>query len=178
MKLIILDRDGVINRDSDAFVKSPDEWVALPGSVAAIARLSQAGYTVAVATNQSGLARGLFDTATLNAIHAKLHDEVAQAGGIVDSIFLCPHGPQDGCDCRKPLPGMYHDIARRYDANLQGVPAVGDSLRDLQAAAAAGCTPWLVLTGNGVKTQQSELPPGTRVAADLSAVVDALLLEG
>lgn len=177
MKLIILDRDGVINQDSDAFVKSPDEWIALPGSAAAIARLSQAGYTVAIATNQSGLARGLFDTATLNAIHAKLHDEVAQAGGVVDAIFLCPHGPHDGCTCRKPLPGMYQDIARRYDAELQGVPAVGDSLRDLQAAAAAGCTPWLVLTGNGTKTQQGELPPGTRVAADLSAVVDALLQE-
>lgn len=177
MKLIILDRDGVINQDSDAFVKNPDEWIALPGSLAAIARLSQAGYTVAVATNQSGLARGLFDTATLNAIHAKLYREVTQAGGLVDAIFLCPHGPQDGCSCRKPLPGMYYDIARRYDTELNGVPAVGDSLRDLQAAAAAGCTPWLVLTGNGAKTQQGQLPPGTRVAADLSAVVDVLLQE-
>ncbi|CAM4212050.1 D-glycero-beta-D-manno-heptose 1,7-bisphosphate 7-phosphatase [Bordetella tumbae] len=177
MKLIILDRDGVINQDSDAFVKNPDEWIALPGSLAAIARLSQAGYTVTVATNQSGLARGLFDTPTLNAIHAKLYREVSQAGGLVDSIFLCPHGPQDGCSCRKPLPGMYHDIARRYDADLTGVPAVGDSLRDLQAASAAGCTPWLVLTGNGPKTQQGTLPPGTRIAADLSAVADALLQE-
>lgn len=177
MKLIILDRDGVINQDSDAFVKTPDEWVALPGSLSAIARLSQAGYTIAVATNQSGLARGLFDTATLNAIHAKLYREVTQAGGLVDAIFLCPHGPQDGCSCRKPLPGMFYDIARRYDADLSGVPAVGDSLRDLQAASTAGCTPWLVLTGNGAKTQQGELPPGTRIAADLSAVVDTLLRE-
>lgn len=177
MKLIILDRDGVINQDSDAFVKNPAEWVALPGSLSAIARLTQAGYTVAVATNQSGLARGLFDTATLNAIHAKLHREVAQAGGAVGAIFLCPHGPKAGCTCRKPLPGMYYDIARRYDVNLNGVPAVGDSLRDLQAAATAGCAPWLVLTGNGAKAQQGELPPGTRVATDLSAVVDALLLE-
>ncbi len=177
MKLIVLDRDGVINQDSDAFVKSPDEWIALPGSLAAIARLSQAGYTVVVASNQSGVARGLFDMATLNAIHAKLHRELAQAGGAVDAIFLCPHGPDDGCACRKPLPGMYHDIARRYDIDLAGVPAVGDSLRDLQAAAAAGCTPWLVLTGNGAKTRQGELPPGTRVARDLSAVADALLQE-
>ena len=177
MKLIILDRDGVINQDSDAFVKTPDEWIALPGSLAAIARLSQAGYTVVVASNQSGLARGLFDMATLNAIHAKLHRELAQAGGVIDAIFLCPHGPDDGCACRKPLPGMYHDIASRYDANLAGVPAVGDSLRDLQAATAAGCAPWLVLTGNGAKTRQGELPPGTRVAADLSAVADALLQE-
>lgn len=177
MKLIILDRDGVINQDSDAFVKNPDEWIALPGSMAAIARLSRAGYTVTIATNQSGLARGLFDTNTLNAIHAKLHDEVAQAGGIVNSIFLCPHGPEDGCTCRKPLPGMFLDIARRYDTVLNDVPAVGDSLRDLQAASAAGCSPWLVLTGNGAKTQRGELPPGTRVAADLSAVADALLQE-
>jgi len=177
VKLIVLDRDGVINQDSDAFVKSPDEWIALPGSLAAIARLSQAGYTVVVASNQSGVARGLFDMATLNAIHAKLHRELAQAGGAVDAIFLCPHGPDDGCACRKPLPGMYHDIARRYDIDLAGVPAVGDSLRDLQAAAAAGCTPWLVLTGNGAKTRQGELPPGTRVARDLSAVADALLQE-
>jgi len=177
VKLIVLDRDGVINQDSDAFVKHPDEWIALPGSLAAIARLSQADYTVVVASNQSGLARGLFDMATLNAIHAKLHRELAQAGGVIDAIFLCPHGPDDGCSCRKPLPGMYHDIAHRYDADLAGVPAVGDSLRDLQAAAAAGCAPWLVLTGNGAKTRQGELPPGTRVAADLSAVADALLQE-
>jgi len=177
VKLIILDRDGVINQDSDAFVKNPDEWIALPGSLAAIARLSQAGYTVVVASNQSGVARGLFDMATLNAIHAKLHRELAQAGGAIDAIFLCPHGPGDGCACRKPLPGMYHDIARRYDADLAGAPAVGDSLRDLQAAAAAGCAPWLVLTGNGAKTRQGSLPPGTRIARDLSAVADALLQE-
>ncbi|MBO1112609.1 D-glycero-beta-D-manno-heptose 1,7-bisphosphate 7-phosphatase [Bordetella petrii] len=177
MKLIVLDRDGVINQDSDAFVKNPDEWIALPGSLAAIARLSQAGYTVVVASNQSGVARGLFDMATLNAIHAKLHRELALAGGTIDAIFLCPHGPDDGCACRKPLPGMYHDIARRYDTDLTGVPAVGDSLRDLQAAAAAGCAPWLVLTGNGAKTRQGSLPDGTRVAHDLSAVADALLQE-
>ncbi|MBV7481469.1 D-glycero-beta-D-manno-heptose 1,7-bisphosphate 7-phosphatase [Bordetella sp. BOR01] len=177
MKLIVLDRDGVINQDSDAFVKNPDEWIALPGSLAAIARLSQAGYTVVVASNQSGLARGLFDVTMLNAIHAKMHRELAQAGGVVDAIFLCPHGPDDGCTCRKPLPGMYHDIANRYDASLAGVPAVGDSLRDLQAAAAAGCAPWLVLTGNGAKTRQGGLPAGTRIANDLSAVADALLQE-
>ncbi|MFQ6712072.1 D-glycero-beta-D-manno-heptose 1,7-bisphosphate 7-phosphatase, partial [Bordetella pertussis] len=134
MKLIILDRDGVVNQDSDAFVKSPDEWIALPGSLQAIARLTQADWTVVLATNQSGLARGLFDTATLNAIHDKMHRALAQMGGVVDAIFMCPHGPDDGCACRKPLPGMYRDIARRYDVDLAGVPAVGDSLRDLQAA--------------------------------------------
>ncbi|WP_419204443.1 D-glycero-beta-D-manno-heptose 1,7-bisphosphate 7-phosphatase [Bordetella trematum] len=176
MKLIILDRDGVINRDSDAFVKSPEEWVALPGSLEAIARLNQSGWTVAIATNQSGLARGLFDMNTLNAIHAKLHREVAALGGDVDAIFLCPHGPDDGCVCRKPLPGMMHDIARRYDISLAGVPAVGDSLRDLQASAQAGCTPWLVLTGNGEKTRaRGGLPANTRICADLAEMVDLLL---
>ena len=153
MKLIILDRDGVINQDSDAFVKSPDEWIALPGSLQAIARLTQAGWKVVVATNQSGLARGLFDMDTLNAIHAKMRRELAAAGGSIDAVFLCPHGPDDNCVCRKPLPGMFEQIGARYDADLNDVPAVGDSLRDLQASSAAGCAPWLVLTGNGAKTQ-------------------------
>ncbi|OZI77757.1 D-glycero-beta-D-manno-heptose 1,7-bisphosphate 7-phosphatase [Bordetella genomosp. 12] len=178
MKLIILDRDGVINRDSDAFVKSPDEWLPLPGSLEAIARLTQSGWTVVVATNQSGLARGLFDMDTLNAIHIKMRRKLAALGGSVDAIFLCPHGPDDGCQCRKPLPGMMHDIALRYDVDLDGVPAVGDSLRDLQASAAAGCAPWLVLTGNGEKTRaKGNLPAGTRICADLADVVDHLLQE-
>lgn len=173
MKLAILDRDGVINEDSPAFIKTPAEWKALPGSLEAIARLSQAGWRVVIASNQSGLARGLFDMETLNAIHAKLRIELAQLGGHVDSIFICPHGPHDQCECRKPKPGMFLDIARRYDIDLKQVPAVGDSLRDLQAAAVAGCSPWLVLTGNGLKTQQSgELPPGTRIVDNLAQAVD------
>ncbi len=176
MKLVILDRDGVINQDSSAFVKSPDEWIALPGSLEAIARLSQAGWRVVVVSNQSGLARGLFSTETLNAIHAKMRSELAQLGGHIDSIFLCPHGPDDGCACRKPKPGMFLDIAHRYDIDLQNVPAVGDSLRDLQASAAAGCTPWLVLTGNGQKTWDTgDLPAGTQVGDNLAAIVDLWL---
>jgi D-glycero-D-manno-heptose 1,7-bisphosphate phosphatase len=176
MKLVILDRDGVINQDSDAFVKSPDEWVALPGSLHAIARLSQAGWTVVVATNQSGLARGLFDVSALNAIHSKMHQELAQAGGVIDAVFMCPHGPNEGCTCRKPLPGMYHDIGRRYDVGLAGVPSLGDSLRDLQAAHAAGCSPWLALTGNGAKTlDKGGLPPGTQICDGLPAFADLLL---
>lgn len=176
MKLIVLDRDGVINQDSDAFVKTPDEWVALPGSLQAIARLSQADWTVVVATNQSGLARGLFDMATLNMIHDKMRREVMAAGGNIDAIFFCPHGPDDHCLCRKPLPGMFKDIARRYEAPLHNVPAVGDSLRDLQASHAAGCLPILVLTGNGRKTQdKGQLPEGTRVFDTLAAAVDTLL---
>lgn len=176
MKLIILDRDGVINQDSDAFVKTPDEWIALPGSLQAIARLTQAGWKVVVATNQSGLARGLFDMDTLTAIHTKMRRELAAVGGSVDAIFMCPHGPDDDCTCRKPRPGMFEQIGHRYDVDLACVPAVGDSLRDLQASSAAGCSPWLVLTGNGAKTlAKGGLPDNTRVCDDLSALVDALL---
>ncbi len=176
MKIAILDRDGVINQDSDAYIKSPDEWIPIPGSLEAIARLSRAGWRVVIASNQSGLARGLFSVETLNAIHAKLRYELAQAGGQVDAIFICPHGPDDGCECRKPKPGMFLDIAKRYDISLQNVPAVGDSWRDLQAASSAGCTTWLVLTGNGQKTwDKGELPSGTQVRANLAEVVDAWL---
>ncbi len=141
MKLIILDRDGVINQDSDAFVKSPDEWIPIPGSLEAIGRLSHAGWRVVVASNQSGIARGLFSMETLGAIHTRMRQAVAEAGGRIDAIFFCPHGPDEACACRKPLPGMLYDIAHRMDVHLDGVPLVGDSLRDLQAAAAAGCTP-------------------------------------
>jgi len=176
VKLAILDRDGVINQDSAAFVKSPDEWIALPGSLEAIARLSRANWRVVIASNQSGIARGLFSMGTLNAIHAKLRHEISQIGGAIDSIFICPHGPDDGCLCRKPRPGMLLDIARRYDVDLRNVPSVGDSLRDLQAAAAAGCQPWLVLTGNGRETlNKGPLPAGTQVRENLAALVDSWL---
>jgi len=176
MKLIILDRDGVINHDSPDYVKSPQEWTALPGSLDAIARLSRAGWRVVIATNQSGIARRLFDMQALNAIHAKLRRELAEVGGAIDAIFVCPHGPQDECLCRKPRPGLFHAIARRYDVPLAGVPAVGDSLRDLLAASLAGCSPILVRTGNGAQTlQQGGLPAGTPVYDDLAAVADTLL---
>lgn len=180
MKLIILDRDGVINQDSDAFIKSPDEWIPIPGSLEAIGRLSHAGWRVVVASNQSGIARGLFSMETLGAIHARMREAVADAGGHIDAIFFCPHGPDDACACRKPMTGMLHDIAQRLDVHLEGVPLVGDSLRDLQAAAASGCSPWLVLTGKGRKTWETsgtsgELPAGTEVRDDLAAVADALL---
>ncbi len=176
MKLIILDRDGVINEDSPDYIKHPDEWHAIPGSLQAIARLHQAGWRIAVASNQSGLARGLFDISALTAIHQKLRKELAQLGGAIDSFFVCPHGPDDDCVCRKPLPGLFHDIAKRYDVDLAGVPAVGDSLRDIQAASTAGCRPWLVQTGNGPKTlKQGSLPPDTRIVADLAAAVEQIL---
>jgi len=176
VKLIILDRDGVINHDSHAFIKSPDEWTPIAGSLEAIALLTQNNWRVVVASNQSGIARGLFSADTLNGIHRKMRELVADAGGRIDAIFVCPHGPDDGCACRKPLPGLFHDIALRYDTNLAGVPAVGDSLRDLQAAVATGCAPWLVTTGNGQTTQNSDqLPDGVQIRDNLLAVVHSLL---
>jgi D-glycero-D-manno-heptose 1,7-bisphosphate phosphatase len=170
MKLIILDRDGVINYDSDQFIKSPEEWKPLPGSLEAIARLCQAGYRVVVATNQSGVGRGLFDMPTLNAIHEKMHKACAQAGGRIDAVFFCPHAADAGCSCRKPKSGMMEEIAERYSMPLDGVPAVGDSLRDLESSARLGAQPILVLTGKGKKTQaKGGLPFGTVVYPDLAA---------
>ena len=170
MKLVILDRDGVINRDSEQFIKSPDEWRPLPGSLEAIARLSQRGYRVVVATNQSGIGRGLFDMATLNAIHEKMTRAVNLAGGRIDAIFFCPHPADSTCECRKPRPGMLREIAARYNVDLRGVPTVGDSLRDLLAASAVGAQPILVLTGKGEKTRNHpELPPETLIFPDLAA---------
>lgn len=175
MKLIILDRDGVINHDSALFIKSPEEWKPIPGSPEAIARLNQWGYRVVVATNQSGVGRGLIEMTTLNAIHDKMVKTLAQAGARLDAIFFCPHTADQKCDCRKPKPGMFKDIADRYNIDLTGVPTVGDSLRDLQAGAAVGCQPYLVLTGKGKDTQNDpNLPPGTLIYPDLAAVVAAL----
>jgi len=170
MKLVILDRDGTINHDSAQHIKSPAEWKPIKGSLEAIARLTQAGWRVVVATNQSGIGRGLFDMATLNAIHDTMHRAVHQAGGRIDAIFFCPHAGDSNCDCRKPKPGMLLEIAKRMNVDLDGVPMVGDSLRDLQAAAAAGARPVLVLTGKGRKTRDAGgLPAGTVVVADLAA---------
>ncbi len=179
MKLIVLDRDGVINEDSDAFIKSPEEWRLLPASAEAIAALTRARYQVVVVTNQSGIARGLFNLGTLNRIHEKMQREVGNAGGRIDAIFYCPHGPDDGCECRKPKPGMFQDIERRLQIKLTGVPAIGDSLRDLQAAQAVGARAILVRTGKGAKTEktlvQAPLAEPVEVFDDLAAAVDALL---
>ena len=176
LKLIILDRDGVINHDSPDFIKSLAEWIPVPGSLEAIARLNQAGYRVVVASNQSGIARELFDMVTLNAIHHKMHSLAQQVGADIDAVFFCPHSAADNCDCRKPKPGMFAEIAQRYKVSLKGVPVVGDSLRDLQAGYVSGCVPYLVLTGKGEKTQATGgLPPGTQVFADLAAMVAHLL---
>lgn len=176
MRLIVLDRDGVINEDSDEYIKSPDEFIPIPGSLEAIARLTQSGWRVTVATNQSGVARGMYDLATLQRIHDKLYRLLAAQGGQVEAIFFCPHGPQDNCECRKPKPGLFREIERRLQVSLEGVPAVGDSLRDLQAAQAVGARPLLVRTGKGERTlAKGEGLEGIPVYADLFAVVDDLL---
>ena len=175
MKLAILDRDGVINFDSDQYIKSPAEWKPIRGSIEGIARLTQADWRIVVATNQSGLARGLFGIATLHAIHDAMHRAVAHAGGRIDAIFFCPHAEVDECGCRKPKPGMLLEIASRFNVALDGVYMVGDAHRDLAAAAAAGAKPVLVLTGKGKKTQQEgNLPSGTAVFADLGAFAEHL----
>ncbi|GAB7539346.1 D-glycero-beta-D-manno-heptose 1,7-bisphosphate 7-phosphatase [Burkholderia sp. 22PA0099] len=169
-KLVVLDRDGVINVDSDAFIKTPDEWIALPGSLEAIARLNHAGYRVVVATNQSGIGRGLFDMAALNAMHLKMHKAAATVGARIDAVFYCPHTANDNCDCRKPKPGMMTMISERFEIDADETPIVGDSLRDLQAGVAVGFRPHLVLTGKGRKTLAAgNLPEGTRVHDDLRA---------
>lgn len=176
-KLIILDRDGVINEDSDNYIKTPDEFVPLPGSLEAIARLNRAGWTVTVATNQSGIARGYFDEAALQAMHEKLAGLLAMVHGHIDYIAWCPHGPGDNCDCRKPMPGLLNQIANHYQIDLQSVPVIGDSLRDLTAARAVNARPILVLTGKGAATAESGAPElvDVPVFQNLSAAVDALL---
>lgn len=187
MKLIILDRDGTINEDRDDFVKSPDEWVPLPGALEAIARLNHAGWHTVVATNQSGLGRGTFDMATLNAMHTKMNQMLAKQGGRIDAVFFCPHAPEDACHCRKPEPGLFEQIGDRFGVLLDEVPVAGNALRHVQAGATAGCPPHLLLTGkseylrgladgDGVLSEPVPgLPEGTRLHEDLSAFADWLL---
>jgi D-glycero-D-manno-heptose 1,7-bisphosphate phosphatase len=178
VKLIILDRDGVINHDSDAYIKSADEWIPVDGSLQAIARLNRAGYTVAVASNQSGIARGYFDLQALSTMHKKMQDMLTEVGGRVDGVFFCPHGPRDKCSCRKPLPGLLQQIAQRFSVKLNDVFFVGDTLSDLQCAHNAGAKPVLVKTGKGAHTLLVKDENGfadVPVFKDLSEVVDALL---
>ncbi|MGE0557087.1 MAG: D-glycero-beta-D-manno-heptose 1,7-bisphosphate 7-phosphatase [Burkholderiales bacterium] len=176
MKIVILDRDGVINHDSASHIKSPEEWKPIPGSLEAIALLNQAGYRVVVATNQSGVGRGLFDMATLNAVHDKMHRALGLVGGRIDGIFYCPHAQDANCGCRKPKPGLLEEIARRFGISLEGAPFIGDSLRDIEAALAVGAQPLLVLTGKGKKTRkEGGFPEQTPVYADLADAVQDLL---
>ena len=175
-RVIVLDRDGVINHDSEQFIKSPEEWRPIPGSLEAVARLNHAGFRVVVATNQSGVGRGLLDIATLNAIHERMHKALAQVGGRIDAIFYCPHTADSQCECRKPKPGMLEEIGRRFNVDMTGVPCVGDSPRDLAAAEAVGAQPMLVLTGKGEKTlRDGGFPRNTVIFPDLPFAVAALL---
>lgn len=169
-KFVILDRDGVVNLDSDQFIKTPDEWIPIPGSLEAIAAMNEAGYRVVIASNQSGIGRGLFEMSALNAMHEKMYKALARLGGRVEAIFFCPHTAADGCDCRKPKPGLIQQAAQRFGIEPRGVPIVGDSLRDLEAGVALGCVPHLVRTGKGEATlAKGNLPEGTRVHDDLRA---------
>ena len=176
MKLVILDRDGVINYDSDQYIKSPEEWVPIPGSLEAIARLHREGYRIVVATNQSGVGRGLFDMDTLGRIHARMLEAVRVKGGEIDAIFFCPHKPEDDCSCRKPQPGLFQEIADRLKVNLTGVYAVGDSERDVIAARLVAARPVLVVTGKGKRTlRKSKALADVSVFEDLAAFTEDLL---
>ena len=178
MKLIVLDRDGVINHDSDAYIKSADEWVPIDGSLEAIARLNHAGYVVVVASNQSGLARGYFDIEALSAMHQKMDEMLVKIGGQVDAVFYCPHGPDDGCECRKPKPGMLLEIGQRFNVPLKDVVFIGDSISDIKAASNARARAILVRTGKGVKAEkimQAECKEPIPVFDDLAAAVTEIL---
>jgi D-glycero-D-manno-heptose 1,7-bisphosphate phosphatase len=179
--LIILDRDGVINVDSPNYVKTPKEWIPINGSSQAIARLSHAGFSVVIATNQAGISRGLFTFEDLHAIHSKMIDTLSQYGGVINAIFFCPHKPEDLCKCRKPEPGLIFEIQSRFKTDLKNVKFIGDSHRDILAANKSGATPWLVRTGNGEKTIKNhkkgivKLPFNTKIFLDLSDAVKNIL---
>lgn len=177
MRVIILDRDGVINEDSDAFIKTPDEWIPIPGSLEAIADLHHADYHMVIATNQSGIARGLLDLDTLARIHQKMRERIYDAGGSLEAVFFCPHGPDDNCECRKPKPGMYLEASARLGVPLRGVPVIGDSLRDLEAAQTVRAQPILVRTGKGQKTEQALTDDSIPVFDNLADAVAWLLAE-
>jgi D-glycero-D-manno-heptose 1,7-bisphosphate phosphatase len=177
-KAIILDRDGVINEDSDDYIKSADEWIPIPGSIEAISRLKKAGYLVAVASNQSGIGRGYFDLDELQAMHDKMLALLAQRGASVDGIFFCPHAPEDNCVCRKPKPGLLFQIAKQLNIDLKQSVFVGDSFSDVQAARMAGVTPVLVKTGKGLRTlEKSEAIEGIAVYDNLSHYVRELVTD-
>ncbi len=180
-KLVILGRDGILNEYREDHVKSPAEWVPVPGALEAVARLNHAGWHVVVATNQAGIGRGMIDMAAINAVHAAMIQQLHACGGRLDAVFLCPHTPDDHCECRKPLPGMMLEIARRYGADLSQVPLASDTLRDLQAARAAGCEPHLVCSGRAAGHDEAMLAlirqqvPQAVVHRDLAAFADHLL---
>jgi len=181
VKLVILGRDGILNQYREDHVKAPEEWLPVPGALEAVARLNHAGWHVVVATNQAGIGRGMIDMASVNAVHVHMIQQLLAQGGRIDAVFFCPHTPEAGCECRKPLPGMMFDIGHRYGVDLAQVPMVADTLRDLLAARAAGCEPHLVLTGRAAAltpeqiAQMTQQVEGTRVHADLEAFAEFLL---
>jgi len=180
-KLVILGRDGILNEFREGHVTAPEEWVPVDGALEAVARINHAGWHVVVATNQSGIGRGMIDMSAVNAVHARMLQMLQAQGGRIDAVFFCPHTPEDQCDCRKPLPGMMKDIALRYGIHLAGVPMVGDTLRDLQAAQTAGCEPHLVLTGRAAGLDDATLQryleqvPAATVHEDLQHFADHLM---
>ncbi len=183
-KLVILGRDGVLNEYRPGHVTAPEEWLPVPGALEAVARINHAGWHTVVATNQAGIGRGMIDMAAVNTVHARMQQMLLAQGARVDAVFFCPHTPEDGCDCRKPKPGLLLDIGHRYNIDLAQVPMVGDTLRDLQAAQAAGCEPHLVLTGRAAALDEATLQamlqqvPATRVHHSLDAFADFLLTRG
>ena len=180
-KLVILGRDGILNEYREGHVTDPSEWHPVPGALEAVARLNHAGWHTVVATNQSGIGRGMIDMAVVNAVHAHMHQALQAQGGRIDAVFFCPHTPEDGCDCRKPKPGLMLDIGRRYGVNLAHVPMVGDTERDLIAAQVAGCEPHLVLSGRAARLDNDQVQallaavPSARAHADLGAFADFML---
>jgi D-glycero-D-manno-heptose 1,7-bisphosphate phosphatase len=178
-RLVVLDRDGTLNEEPEDFLRSADDWKPLPGALEAVARLNQQGWRVVIASNQTGLGRGLFDVATLNEVHARMHKLMAQSGARVEAVFFCPHAPEDGCDCRKPQPGLFLQISQRFGVPPSQILAVGDSVRDAQAAVAAGCQAHLVLTGQSFKHRDGSrpdgLPPDVTMHTDLLAFADAVM---
>ncbi len=181
MKLIIFGRDGILNEYRDDHVKAPAEWVPIPGALEAVSRLNHAGWHAVVATNQAGIGRGMIDMASVNLIHAHMNKLMQAQGARLDAVFFCPHTPEERCDCRKPLPGMMREIGRRYGVDLHQVPVAADTLRDLQAAQAAGCEPHLVRTGRAARLDDAQVGqlvqevPEARVHADLAALADHLI---
>ncbi len=176
MKLILLDRDGVINHDSDEYIKTPDEWQPITGSLEAISRLTHANYQIIVVSNQAGIGRGIINVEALNNIHMKMHTELACYGGYIDAIFYCPHAPQDNCYCRKPNPGLFDQISYRIGDSLEGIPFIGDKLSDIEVAEKVGAKPFLVKTGYGKSTMKSDALPGhVMIFRNLSETVDHLL---
>lgn len=176
-RIIILDRDGVINEDSDDYIKSPEEWHPIPGSLEAIELLGQRGYRIFVLTNQSGIARGYFTETVLSEIHQKMRNLVESRGGSIEAILHCPHGPEDFCSCRKPKPGLFESLREKYQIDLEGVPAIGDSFRDLEAARAVGASPMLVETGKGLRTLKHHPEINVPVFSNLYEAVQFILHE-